>query len=431
MLLQLWHVGRASHASLQPNGEVPIAPSVSGASVRALLEHGPEESTPARAIEIEEIPGIVGQYARAAGQAKAAGFDGVEIHAANGYLIDQFLQDGVNRRSDDYGGSIANRTRFLVEVVDAVTAIWGADRVGVRVGPSNSFNGMHDSDPQGLFSHVAGCLSARSIAYLHVIEPRVAGNSEVGDQTPLAAAALKQMFNGAVIAAGGFDADSARDILERGDTDLVAFGRFFIANPDLPDRIRSELPLNAYDRPTFYYGGARGYTDYPRAQEIEHASQRGRDASFRAEAVCDSGSGTLVSQHSSGTNVAPNNDAIQAAALSCRKPWFVERLADIPAVLDRRSSPCLCAPVDAAELTTAMGAFCRSKDAPTRHNPELGIIRLVPRGISRNPCHSPFRPTWTSCPPASACRIAGLRHQPAPAPTSCRGSGRKAGPAHP
>ena len=269
MLLQLWHAGRASHPSLQPNGEAPIAPSASGAIVRALLEHGPEESTPARAISTEEIPGIVGQYARAAQQAKAAGFDGVELHAANGYLIDQFLQDGVNRRTDDYGGPIGNRARFLVEVVDAVTAIWGVDRVGVRVGPSNSFNQIHDSDPQALFSHVAGCLSARSIAYLHVIEPRIAGNTEAGDQTPLAAAALKRVFTGAVIAAGGFDADGARDMLERGDADLIAFGRSFIANPDLPERIRLQLPLNAYDRPSFYYGGARGYNDYPRAPEIE------------------------------------------------------------------------------------------------------------------------------------------------------------------
>ena len=150
-----------------------------------------------------------------------------------------------------------------------MAAIWGADRVGVRLGPSNSFNEMHDSDPQALFSHVAACLGARSIAYLHVIEPRVAGNSEVGDQIPLAAAALKKVFNGAVIAAGGFDPDGARDIVERGDADLVAFGRFFIANPDLPERIRANIPLNAYDRPTFYYGGARGYIDYPRAREIE------------------------------------------------------------------------------------------------------------------------------------------------------------------
>jgi N-ethylmaleimide reductase len=275
MLLQLWHVGRASHANLQPNGEAPVAPSVSKASVRALLEHGPEESTPARGIKIEEIPGIVGQYARAAEQAKAAGFDGVEIHAANGYLIDQFLQDGVNRRADDYGGSIANRTRFLVEVVDAVTAVWGAERIGVRLGPSNSFNGMHDSDPQALFSHVAATLNARSIAYLHVIEPRVAGNSEIGDQTPVAAAALKRVFTGTVIAAGGFNADGARDILERGEADLVAFGRSFISNPDLPDRIRTELPLNAYDRSTFYYGGARGYTDYNRAREIDVPGQTG------------------------------------------------------------------------------------------------------------------------------------------------------------
>ena len=217
----------------------------------------------------------MGEYARAAEKAQAAGFDGVEIHAANGYLIDQFLQDGVNRRADNYGGPIANRTRFLEEVVDAVTAIWGAERVGVRVGPSNSFNGMHDSDPHALFSHVAAILSARSIACLHVIEPRVAGNSEIGDQTPVAAAALKQVFTGAVIAAGGFDPDGARDILERGEADLVAFGRSFIANPDLPDRIRAKLPLNAYDRLTFYYGGASGYTDYHRAWEIDGPGQNG------------------------------------------------------------------------------------------------------------------------------------------------------------
>ena len=269
ILLQLWHVGRASHASLQPEGERPIAPSVSDAIVRALMEHGPAESTPARAIETGEIPGIVSQYAQAAERAKAAGFDGVEIHAANGYLIDQFLQDGVNRRTDDYGGPIANRARFLLDVVTAVTAVWGANRVGVRVGPSNSFNGMHDSDPQALFSYVATSLKAWGIAYLHVIEPRIAGNTETGEQVPLAAGAMKRAFTGAVIAAGGFDADGAQDILERGEADLVAFGRQFIANPDLPDRIRMALPLNAYDRSTFYYGGPRGYTDYPRARESE------------------------------------------------------------------------------------------------------------------------------------------------------------------
>ena len=266
-LLQLWHVGRASHASLQPNGDLPIAPSDSDVSVRALLEHGPGESTSARAIKTEEIPRIVSQYARAAERAKTAGFDGVEIHAANGYLIDQFLQDGVNRRTDDYGGPVANRARFLMDVVDAVTSIWGANRVGVRVGPSNSFNEMHDSDPQALFYYVGANLRVRAISYLHVIEPRVAGNTASGDQTPIAAAAMKQAFTGAIIAAGGFDAGGAEDILERGEADLVAFGRSFIANPDLPDRIRMELPLNAYDRPTFYYGGSRGYTDYPSAQK--------------------------------------------------------------------------------------------------------------------------------------------------------------------
>jgi N-ethylmaleimide reductase len=263
-LLQLWHVGRASHSSLQPNGGQPVAPSALDAGIGALLEGGYGAATLPRALETDEIPGIVAQYRRAAERAKAAGFDGVEIHGANGYLIDQFLQDGSNHRSDQYGGSIENRARFLFEVLDAVTAVWGADRVGVRVGPSNSFNAMHDSNPAALFSHVARELGRRGIAYLHVIEPRVKGNTEVGDdQTPSAAATLKPIFGGPVIAAGGFDGAGAEAIVAAGGADLVAFGRHFIANPDLPVRLRDGLPLNAYDRNTFYYGGAAGYADYP------------------------------------------------------------------------------------------------------------------------------------------------------------------------
>ena len=262
-LLQLWHVGRSSHVDLQQDGAQPIAPSAMQSNAGSLLKDGYAPASPPRAIGAEEIPLIVAQYQHAAERAKEAGFDGVEIHAANGYLIDQFLQDGSNKREDAYGGSIENRTRFLLDVVDCVVAVWGADRVGVRIGPSNSFNDMHDSDPAALFEYVARMLGQRGLAYLHVIEPRVAGNSEVGDQTPLATGALKQGFIGAVIAAGGFDPDGARDIVERGNADLVAFGRLFIANPDLPDRLRKHLPLNAYDRDTFYYGGMGGYLDYP------------------------------------------------------------------------------------------------------------------------------------------------------------------------
>jgi N-ethylmaleimide reductase len=262
IVLQLWHVGRASHTELQPNGGQPIAPSVVESEVGALLKAGYGHASPPRAIETDEIPEIVAQYRRAAERAKSAGFDGIEVHAANGYLIDQFLQDGSNRRTDAYGGSIENRARFVLEVVDAVVGVWGADRVGVRVGPSNSFNDMRDSNPKALFSYVAAALGQRGIAYLHIIEPRVKGNTEVGDQTPVAAAMLKPIFGGAVIAAGGFDSLGAEAIVQTGDADLVAFGRHFIANPDLPERLRRHLPLNSYNRETFYYGGESGYLDY-------------------------------------------------------------------------------------------------------------------------------------------------------------------------
>ena len=262
-LLQLWHVGRASHADLQPDGGRPVAPSAIEAPVRALLQDGAGSSTPSRALSLDEIPSLVAQYARAAENAKAAGFDGVEIHGANGYLIDQFLQDGSNLRTDRYGGPIANRVRFLLEVVEAVSAVWGADRVGVRLGPNNTFNGMHDSDPKALFDSVAKGLGDCGVAYLHIIEPRIAGNTEVGDQTPVAAATLKPIFGGPVIAAGGFQGESAEAIIAHGGANLVAFGRHFIANPDLLRRLREGLALNAYDRSTFYYGGGTGYVDYP------------------------------------------------------------------------------------------------------------------------------------------------------------------------
>jgi N-ethylmaleimide reductase len=263
-VLQLWHVGRASHTELQPGGGQPIAPSAIESGAGALLQGGYSHASPARAILAAEIPGIVAEYRRAGERAKQAGFDGVEVHAANGYLLDQFLQDGSNRRTDDYGGSVENRARLLLEVVDALCGVWGADRVGLRIGPSNSFNDMHDSDPEALFGFVARALRERHIAYVHVIEPRVKGNAEVGDQTPLAAGMIRRIFGGPVIAAGGFDGPGAEAIVAAGDADLVAFGRHFIANSDLPERLRHHQALNAYDRATFYYGGATGYLNYPR-----------------------------------------------------------------------------------------------------------------------------------------------------------------------
>lgn len=263
IVLQLWHVGRQSHVELQPDGRAPVAPSAIQAEVRALLPSGPVTGSMPRAIELWEIPGLVGEYRSAAECARKAGFDGVEIHGANGYLIDQFLQDNSNQRTDAYGGSVENRVRFLLEVVEAVTSVWGSDRVGVRIGPSNRFGGMADSAPEVTFPYVAQALSRFGLAYLHVIEPRVTGNVSDDDQPPVAAGLLRPLFGGPVIAAGGFDATGADAILEKGDADLVAFGRHFLANPDLPERLRLSLPLNAYDRTTFYYGGDKGYADYP------------------------------------------------------------------------------------------------------------------------------------------------------------------------
>ncbi|MEA3099294.1 alkene reductase [Caballeronia mineralivorans] len=263
IVLQLWHVGRQSHVALQPDGQAPVAPSAIQADVRALLPSGPVTGSMPRAIKLSEIPGLVGEYRRAAERAKEAGFDGVEIHGANGYLIDQFLQDNSNRREDAYGGSVENRTRFLLDVVEVVKAVWGGDRVGVRVGPGNRFGGMGDSAPEVTFPYVARALAPFGLAYLHVIEPRVTGNVSDDNKPPVAAGLLRPLFGGAVIAAGGFDGAGAESILEKGDADLVAFGRHFLANPDFPERLRHSLPLNSYDRTTFYYGGDKGYADYP------------------------------------------------------------------------------------------------------------------------------------------------------------------------
>ena len=187
----------------------------------------------------------------------------MEIHGANGYLIDQFLQDNANRRTDGYGGPVENRARFLLEVVEAVTSVWGAGQVGVRLGPGNTFGDMGDSHPEVTFPYVAKTLSRFGLAYLHVIEPRVKGNVSDDSRPPVAAGALRPLFGGPVIAAGGFDGPGAEAILEKGNADLVAFGRSFLANPDLPERLRRKLPLNAYNRDTFYYGGEAGYADYP------------------------------------------------------------------------------------------------------------------------------------------------------------------------
>jgi N-ethylmaleimide reductase len=266
MFLQLWHVGRISHTSLQPGGALPVAPSAIAAKGDAVTPSGMKPLETPRALELAEIPGLVESYRQGAQNAKDAGFDGVEVHGANGYLLDQFLQDGSNRRTDAYGGSIANRARLLLEVIDAAVAVWGPQRVGVRLSPYGTFNDMHDSDPVTLFTHVLGQLAARGVAYVHLIEPRATsagGSDEVNADAPLTTALFRKTFTGVLIGAGGYTFDSARAAVEGGTVDAVAFGRLFIANPDLPRRFETGAPLNRYERKTFYGGGAKGYTDYP------------------------------------------------------------------------------------------------------------------------------------------------------------------------
>lgn len=265
IFLQLYHAGRQSNSQLQPDGGQPVAPSAVLHGGVAYTESGWVPNTPSRALTTAEIAGLVESFRRAAQRGVAAGFDGVEIHGANGYLFDQFLQDGSNQRGDNYGGSMENRSRFLLEVTQALISVWGSEKVAVRIGPSGTWGDMSDSHPEALFSYVAQQLAKLNLAYLHLIEPRIAGNIEDDskDQAPLAAQLIRRHYAGTIIAAGGFDGERAEAILQAGDADLVAFGRHFIANPDLPERLRNGWPLNAYDRPSFFGGTQVGYTDYP------------------------------------------------------------------------------------------------------------------------------------------------------------------------
>ncbi len=269
IFLQLWHTGRASNVDM--TGGVPPV----GASVVpfddgvAFTAKGWVPVSPNRALETAEIPTIIEQFRQGAVRAKAADFDGVELHGANGYLFDQFLQDNSNKRTDAYGGPVENRARLLLEATRAVVSVWGSGRVAVRLGPASPFNGMADSDPTATFGYVAEQLNGFDLAYLHVIEPRINGSVAVAEGLPpVAASQLRQIFRGTIIAAGGFEPDSAEAILEKGDADLVAFGRHFIANPDLPKRVKLGLALNPHDRATFYGGDAHGYTDYPFYQAV-------------------------------------------------------------------------------------------------------------------------------------------------------------------
>ncbi len=259
IFLQLWHVGRISHPSLQPGGVLPIAPSAIKPEGDAITYEGLKPFVTPRALDLAELPGIVAQYRRGAQHAIEAGFDGVEVHSANGYLLDQFLRDGSNHRTDAYGGSIENRARLLFDVVEAVTQVWGVNRVGVRISPVTPFNSMQDSEPDKTFGYVAKKLGALKLAYLHVVEM---DQSVVTTGQSVDFRRLRDLFGGIYMVCGCYTFERATTALARSEADLIAFGRLFIANPDLPERFAKGAPLNAPQVETFYGGAEKGYTDY-------------------------------------------------------------------------------------------------------------------------------------------------------------------------
>ena len=274
IFLQLWHVGRASHSTYQPGGALPVAPSAVPISppLMTMTDGGkPQAYETPRALETGEVEGVVERFRQGAINAREAGFDGVEIHGANGYLIEQFLQSKTNLRTDRYGGSIENRARFLMEIAHAVIGVWGADRVGVRLSPYGVANDSGEADPMPLYGHVVAALDKLGLAYLHFIEPRAsgAGRAEVNHQNvPSAMVLFRPLWNGILISAGNFTGETANAAISAGHADAIAFGRIFISNPDLPRRLRHGYPLTPYNRATFYGGEAAGYTDYPVYDEL-------------------------------------------------------------------------------------------------------------------------------------------------------------------
>jgi N-ethylmaleimide reductase len=290
IFLQLWHVGRISHPMLQPDCMPPVAPSPVRPEGTAFIENerGEGELVPfvtPRALQLEEMPYVVRQYERAARRAVKAGFNGVEVHGANGYLLDQFLCTGTNRRNDEYGGPVEHRVRLLLEVVDAVIGVWGGDAVGVRLSPMGQANDIRDEDPLTTYPHAARALNTRGLAYLHLVNPAMSALEKGLSPEPMAIEMLGRMreaWHGPLILAGGFDRASATEWLDDGRADLIAFGRKFIANPDLPERLRRHASMNADDPTTYYGGGEKGYTDYPSlAQEDGEAPRACVDQSWR------------------------------------------------------------------------------------------------------------------------------------------------------
>jgi len=270
IFLQLWHVGRVSHVDLQENGAAPVAPSALRPATKVFVNNSFEDVSEPRALEISELPGIVNDFRQAAANAIEAGFDGVEIHGANGYLLDQFLKDGANVRDDAYGGSVENRARLLLEVTAAVVKEIGAERTGIRLSPISPANGVSSSAPQAQFDYVVDQLDTLGLVYLHVVEGATGGPRDVA---PFDYGSLRQRFKNTYIANNGYDLDLASSHLNEDKADLIAFGRPFIGNPDLVARLENAAPLSAFNPSTLYGGGAAGYTDYPTF--AESASRQG------------------------------------------------------------------------------------------------------------------------------------------------------------
>ncbi len=273
--MQLWHVGRISHPRLQPNEGLPVAPSAIAPSGQAFVTNAQGEPellpflTP-RALETREIEGVVQQFVQGAKNALTAGVDGIEIHAANGYLLDQFLNSSTNHRSDAYGGSVENRARLVLEIVDALTQILSANRVGIRLSPLGTFNDMGDENPEALFGHLMQRLNEKDLAYVHVVDPSFGGHVTAEAKNPAGERIMQQIrqnYQGTLIVCGGYTLDRAQKTLKERQADLVAFGRDFISNPDLPERLKQAEPLNPSDPSTYYGGGYEGYVDYPSLKE--------------------------------------------------------------------------------------------------------------------------------------------------------------------
>src|SRR3954451_13075699 len=275
IFIQLWHVGRISHVDLQENGQSPVGTSAIRAKGKTFVGGTFADVSEPRALTLEEIPGIVDGFKRAAANAREAGFDGVEIHGANGYLLDQFARDGDNKRTDAYRGSIENRDRLMLEVSKAVAAEAGADRTGIRISPVTPANDLSDSNPQPLFDHIVDQLSAQKLVYIHVVEGATGGPRDI---TPFDYAGLRKRFSGTYIANNGYDFALANKVLAANEADLIAFGKPFLANPDLVERLKQGAPLNEPDKATFYGGGAKGYTDYPALNEALDAAQLETDS---------------------------------------------------------------------------------------------------------------------------------------------------------